>query len=307
MFSAPRARAMLPLPPEVADGLDALLDRALAEDVGPGDVTTLATVPAERQATARFLAKESGVLAGLAVAERVFARMDPAPTLTWQAADGDAVEAGAVFGEVRGAARSLLTGERLALNLMQRMSGVATAARRMADAARPAVVLDTRKTAPGLRALDKWAVRLGGAANHRTGLYDMVLVKDNHIEAAGGVEAAVRAVAAYQAAHPPAVPVEVEVTTLDQLDTLLALAATLRVDRVLLDNMARRLPDGTLDVSLLREAVARVAGRLETEASGNLTLDTAPAIAATGVTYLSSGALTHSVRALDISLDLRLE
>ncbi len=298
---------MLPLPPEVEATLDSLLDRALAEDVGPGDVTTLATVPTDRQATARFLAKESGVLAGLAVAERVFARMDPAPTLVWQAADGDPVEAGTVFGLVRGSARSLLTGERLALHLMQRMSGVATAARRVVDAARPATVLDTRKTAPGLRMLDKWAVRLGGAANHRVGLYDMVLVKDNHIEAAGGVEAALRAVSEYQAAHPPGVPVEIEVTTLEQLDEVLRLAATLRVDRALLDNMARRLPDGTLDTSLLREAVARVGGRLETEASGNLTLETAPAIASTGVTYLSSGALTHSVRALDISLDLRLE
>jgi nicotinate-nucleotide pyrophosphorylase (carboxylating) len=301
---------MLPLPPDVADGLDALLERALAEDVGPGDVTTLATVPADRQATARFLAKEPGVLAGLAVAERVFARMDPAPALAWTAADGDAVAAGDVFGEARGSARSLLTAERLALNLLQRMSGVATAAHRMAGAARPAIVLDTRKTAPGLRALDKWAVRLGGAANHRVGLYDMVLVKDNHIAAAGGVEAALRAVEAYASAHAGAraVPVEVEARTLEEVDEVLRLhAAGLRVDRLLLDNMARRLPDGALDTSLLREAVRRVGGRVETEASGNVTLETAPAIAATGVDFISSGALTHSVRALDVSLDLMLD
>ncbi|HYG66885.1 MAG TPA: carboxylating nicotinate-nucleotide diphosphorylase, partial [Anaeromyxobacteraceae bacterium] len=188
---------LLPLPPPVAEALEDLLPRALAEDVGTGDVTTLATVPAARQAEARFLAKEDGVLAGLAVAERVFAAVDPALAVTWSAADGGAVTSGTAFGTVEGAARSILTAERLALNLLQRMSGIASAARCMADAARPAVVLDTRKTAPGLRALDKWAVALGGARNHRTGLFDMVLVKDNHIAAAGGVEAALRGVHGY--------------------------------------------------------------------------------------------------------------
>jgi nicotinate-nucleotide pyrophosphorylase (carboxylating) len=296
---------MLPVPPEVSAGLDDLIDRALAEDVGPGDVTTLATVPADRQARASFLAKEAGVVAGLAVAERVFARMTPAPSVEWRVGDGSAVTRGQVFGSAAGAARSLLVAERLVLNLMQRMSGIATAAHRMADAARPAGVLDTRKTAPGLRALDKWAVRLGGAANHRAGLYDMVLVKDNHIVAAGGVEAALRAVAAHPAAS--AVPVEIEARTLEEVDEVLRLAAAgLRVDRILLDNMVRPEPDGTYDTSLLREAVRRIGGRVETEASGNVTLESAPAIAAAGVDFISSGALTHSVRALDISLDLTL-
>jgi nicotinate-nucleotide pyrophosphorylase (carboxylating) len=189
---------------------------------------------------------------------------------------------------------------------MQRMSGIATTARAMAEAARPAVVLDTRKTAPGLRALDKWAVRLGGARNHRTGLYDMVLVKDNHVAAAGGIEAALRAAHAYLAAHGLALPVEVEARTLEEVDAVLRLhAAGLRVDRVLLDNMARRTPEG-LDTTLLAEAVRRVGGRVETEASGNVTLDTAAALAATGVDFLSSGALTHSVRALDLSLKIAL-
>jgi nicotinate-nucleotide pyrophosphorylase (carboxylating) len=232
--------------------------------------------------------------------------MTPAPSVEWRVDDGAAVAGGQVFGSAAGAARSLLVAERLVLNLMQRMSGIATAARRMADAARPAVVLDTRKTAPGLRALDKWAVRLGGAANHRAGLYDMVLIKDNHIVAAGGIEAALRAVAA----HPTAsgVPVEIEARTLDEVDDVLRLsAAGLRVDRILLDNMVRPEPDGSFDASLLREAVRRIAGRIETEASGNVTLDSAPAIASTGVDYVSSGALTHSVRALDISLELILE
>jgi nicotinate-nucleotide pyrophosphorylase (carboxylating) len=295
-----------PLPDAVAVALDALLPRALAEDVGAGDVTTLATVPAGRRAQARFLAKEDGVLAGLAVAARVFAAVDPALRVTWDAADGAAVTAGTAFGRVEGAARAILTVERLALNLLQRMSGIATAARRMAEAARPAVVLDTRKTAPGLRALDKWAVALGGARNHRTGLYDMVLIKDNHVDAAGGVEAALRAAHAYLDTHRLALPVEVETRTLAEVDEVLRLAdAGLRVDRVLLDNMARKTPEG-LDVSMLGEAVRRIGGRMETEASGNVTLETAGALAATGVNYISSGALTHSVRALDISLKITL-
>ncbi|HLT46187.1 MAG TPA: carboxylating nicotinate-nucleotide diphosphorylase [Rubricoccaceae bacterium] len=297
---------MLPLPDAVAAAFDDLLPRALAEDVGAGDVTTLATVPAGRRAAARFLAKEDGVLAGLAVAERVFAAVDDGLAVTWDAADGAAVTSGTVFGRVEGAARAILTAERLALNLMQRMSGIATAARRMAEAARPAVVLDTRKTAPGLRALDKWAVALGGARNHRTGLFDMVLVKDNHVDAAGGVEAALRGVHAYLDAHRLDLPVEVEARTLEEVDEVLRLADQgLRVDRLLLDNMARPAPGG-LDTTLLAEAVRRVGGRMETEASGNVTLETVGALATTGVDFISSGALTHSVRALDVSLKITL-
>jgi nicotinate-nucleotide pyrophosphorylase (carboxylating) len=299
--------SVLPLPTSLSEtDLGALIARALDEDVGPGDVTTRATVPAARQAEARFLAKEDGVLAGLAVAERVFAAVDAALAVDWTAHDGDAVAAGTAFGRVAGAARAILTAERLALNLVQRMSGIATAARRMAEAAHPAVVLDTRKTAPGLRALDKWAVRLGGAQNHRTGLYDMVLIKDNHVAAAGGIEAALRAAHAYLAAHDLALPVEVEARTLAEVDEVLRLAASgLRVDRVLLDNMARPTAGG-LDTTMLAEAVRRVGGRIETEASGNVTPETAGAVAATGVDYLSSGALTHSVRALDVSLKIAL-
>ena len=298
---------MLPLPPAVAADLDALIARALDEDVGPGDVTTEATIPAETRATARFLLKEDGVLAGLAVAERVFSALDPDLVVTWTAADGDRRPAGTAFGTVAGKARSILVAERLALNLMQRMGGIATAAARMAEAARPATVLDTRKTAPGLRALDKWAVRLGGAANHRVGLYDMVLVKDNHIAAAGGVRAAIRAVDAYARRAGLDVPVEVEARTLAEVDAVLAAVADgSRVDRVLLDNMARPTAHG-LDTSALREAVDRIGGRLQTEASGNVTLDTVGEIAATGVDFISSGALTHSVRALDVSLKIDLE
>lgn len=298
---------MLPLPDAVAADLPDLLARALAEDVGSGDVTTEATIPEGTRATARFLLKEDGVLAGLAVAERVFAAVDPELTVTWTAADGDALDAGTVFGTVEGRARPILVGERLALNLMQRMGGIATAAARFAAAAAPAVVLDTRKTAPGLRALDKWAVRLGGAQNHRVGLYDQVLVKDNHIAAAGGIRPAIDAVGAFLRQSGRDVPVEVEARTLDEVDAVLAAVADgARVDRVLLDNMARRT-DAGLDVSVLDEAVRRVGGRIQTEASGNVTLDTVGRIGATGVDFVSTGALTHSVRALDVSLKVGLE
>ncbi len=298
---------MLPLPDAVSADLGALLDRALAEDLGSGDVTTEATIPAGTRATARFLLKEDGVVAGLAVAERVFERVDPDLEVTWTAADGDRLAAGTVFGTVVGRARSILVAERLALNLMQRMGGIATAAARMAEAAAPAAVLDTRKTAPGLRALDKWAVALGGARNHRVGLFDMVLVKDNHIAAAGGIRQAIEAVGRHAEAAGLDVPVEVEARTLDEVDAVLAAVADgARVDRVLLDNMARQTDRG-LDVSVLEEAVRRVGGRVQTEASGNVTLDTVGRIGATGVDFISSGALTHSVTALDVSLKIGLD
>jgi nicotinate-nucleotide pyrophosphorylase (carboxylating) len=295
------------LPPYLTDAaLDDLIARALAEDVGPGDVTSLATIPPETTATAHFLAREDGVLAGLYVAARVFAAVDAAARVTWTARDGDAVRSGAVFGTVTGRARSLLTAERLALNLMQRMSGIATATRRMVEAVRPhpAKILDTRKTAPGLRLVDKWAVRLGGGVNHRIGLFDMILIKDNHIAAAGGVRAALDAARRYRAeAGRPDLRIEIEARTLDEVRAVLDAGG---VDVILLDNMTRRTTGGALDVSMLREAVALVGGRFETEASGNVTLATAPAIAATGVDYISSGALTHSVTALDLSLKIEL-
>ena len=298
---------MLPLPDAVAADLPDLITRALAEDLGTGDVTTEATIPEGTRATARFLLKEDGVVAGLAVAERVFEAVDPELQVTWTAADGDRLTAGTVFGTVAGRARSILVAERLALNLMQRMGGVATAAARMAEKAAPATVLDTRKTVPGLRMLDKWAVALGGAQNHRVGLYDMVLVKDNHIAAAGGIRQAIEAVGRHTEAAGLDVPVEVEARTLDEVDAVLAAVADgARVDRVLLDNMARRTPDG-LDVSVLEEAVRRVGNAIQTEASGNVTLDTVGRIGATGVDFISSGALTHSVTALDVSLKIGLE
>ena len=290
---------MSELPPHVDD----LLRHALAEDIGSGDVTSLATVPADRLANARFVAKEEGVLAGLAVARRVFELLDERLDVRFSLADGSRVRVHTTFGTLAGPAHAILAGERLALNFMQRMSGIATASRAFAEAARPAIVLDTRKTAPGLRSLDKWAVRLGGATNHRAGLYDMVLIKDNHIAAAGGVRQAVEAALAFRRQRGADVLIEVEASDLEQVEEILQVGS---VDRILLDNMVRVHDDGFVDVGLLHEAVRRVGGSVETEASGNVTLGTVGAIAATGVTFVSVGALTHSVRALDISLKIDL-
>lgn len=292
------------------DALDRLVAAALAEDLGPGgtsggDVTTLSTIPAETQADAHFLAKDTGTVAGLWVAERIFAAVDPALRVAFDVADGARVAKGDVVGVVEGSARSILVGERLALNTLQRMSGVATATRAMVDAVAgtDAQILDTRKTAPGLRALDKWAVRLGGGANHRIGLYDRILIKDNHVDAAGGVRQALAAAKAWRAANAPEIEIELEVRTLDEIREALDESGA---RYLLLDNMARRRDDGTLDTSLLADAVALVGDAALTEASGNVTLDTVRQIAETGVDFISSGALTHSVRAFDLSLKIGL-
>lgn len=293
---------MLPVPSHIEADLDILLKRALAEDVGDGDVTTLATIPAEQRGEAHFLAKADGVLAGLAVAERVFAAVDSHLEVSWAANDGAQATKGLLFGTVSGSARSILTAERLALNLMQRMSGIATLASRMAKAAYPARILDTRKTAPGLRLLDKWAVIIGGGSNHRIGLYDMVLIKDNHIASAGSIEKAILATHKYLDAQNLSLPIEIETRTLAEVDEVMRVG---QVDRVLLDNMVTR--DGpAIDTSMLEEAIRRIDGQFQTEASGNVTLETVSAIGKTGVDFISSGALTHSVTALDISLKITL-
>ncbi len=289
----------------------------LDEDARGGDLTSLATVPEGRDARATFLAKADGVVAGLAAASAVFQCADERTCTTWNVAEGDHVRAGTVLGHVQGDARALLLGERTALNLMQRMSGVATLTRAMARAAAPAVVLDTRKTAPGLRRFDKWAVRIGGGRNHRMGLDDMMMIKDNHVAAAGGVRMAVEAARRYCELHGVDIEVEVEARTLEEVSQVMAsLHETdgpprgtqpkgARVSRILLDNMARFDPEceGNVDVTMLEEALQMVDGRLETEASGNITLETVKRIGQTGVTFVSSGALTHSVPALDISLN----
>jgi nicotinate-nucleotide pyrophosphorylase (carboxylating) len=236
----------------------------------------------------RFIAKEAGVIAGLTVAELVFAALDESVRFTPLVGDGDPVEPGQVIATIRGSGRALLSGERVALNFMQRMGGIASLTHQFVTAVQgtKAVILDTRKTAPGLRAFDKWAVRLGGGQNHRTGLYDMVLIKENHIAAAGSITATVARV---RQGDERQRPIEVEVKNLTELEEALAL----NLDRILLDNM-------TLDQ--MAEAVQIAAGRTPLEASGNMSLERVAAVAAAGVDYISVGALTHSVRALDISL-----
>ena len=264
---------------------------ALKEDLGrAGDITSAATIPAEAVATADLVARKPGVLAGLDVAAAAFRAVDPAIRFEAQAADGDTLEAGAVVARVAGPARAVLSAERVALNYLCHLSGIATATAAFVDKARHtrARICDTRKTTPGLRAFEKYAVRCGGGMNHRFGLDDAILIKDNHIAVAGGVIAAIRAA---RAAAGHLVKVEIEIDTLDQL----AEAMVEGPDAVLLDNMA---PDE------MREAVKLVAGRAVTEASGNVTLETVAAIAETGVDMISSGWITHSAPILDLALDV---
>jgi nicotinate-nucleotide pyrophosphorylase (carboxylating) len=281
--------------PDEAAACRRLIDLALAEDLGrTGDRTSLATIPAGTTATAAFVARSAGVVAGLPAAEMVCATVDPALAFTVVTPDGSRVERGTVLATVAGNLQSVLAAERTALNFLQRLSGVATLTRTFVDAAAgfPAKILDTRKTTPGWRLLEKYAVRMGGGVNHRVGLYDGILIKDNHLAGLGGdVRRAVEAARAYPG--NAGLPVEVEVDTLDQLEHALAV----RADIVLLDNMA---PDQ------LRAAVERrnaVAPGVLLEASGGVNLSTVRAIAATGVDRISVGALTHSAPALDIGLD----
>jgi nicotinate-nucleotide pyrophosphorylase (carboxylating) len=272
-----------------------LIELALAEDLLGGDVTTAATVPADAQAQATLLAKAPGVISGLDVAREVFAQVDPSLEFVPLVADGDTVPTMTPIARVSGNARSILAGERLALNLLQRLSGVATVtARYVAEVAGTrARVVDTRKTTPGLRVLEKAAVRDGGGHNHRFGLGDGVLIKDNHLAAVGGEHRVRDAVRAARAAAPHTLRIEVEVTTLAELAEALDAGA----DIVMLDNMS---------VADMREAVAQTNGRALLEASGGVTLATIREIAKTGVDLISVGALTHSAPALDISLNFDL-
>jgi nicotinate-nucleotide pyrophosphorylase (carboxylating) len=282
----------MPLPPPPAILREAAA-RALGEDRGPADITTLACVPPEARGAARIFAKEACVLAGLVVAEQVFREQDPALVLTARAADGATLRAGDTVLEIAGPAGSILTAERCALNFIQQLSGVATETRRYVDAVAGthAQILDTRKTVPGLRALQKYAVRCGGGVNHRLGLYDQFLIKDNHLALIGEGDRLAEAIHAARRLDPKA-PLEVEVDRLDQIPAVVALG----VDIILLDNMS---------LEETRAAIALIAGRAKTEASGNMTLERVPAVAATGVDFISVGALTHSVRAIDFSLEMR--
>jgi nicotinate-nucleotide pyrophosphorylase (carboxylating) len=279
-----------PLPPElVADAVAA----ALREDLGTaGDITSAATIPASATATATFGARQPGVVAGLPFAAAAFHAIDPAVRFEALMADGQVVTAGNVLARVSGNARAILSAERVALNYLTHLSGIATATARLVERVShtKARILDTRKTTPGLRLIEKYAVACGGGQNHRIGLYDAILIKDNHIAVAGGAAAAIR----NARAHTPGVKLEIEVGSLAELDEALAE----RPDIILLDNMS---------VETMRAAVERVAGRALLEASGNITLATVQAVAETGVDYISSGAITHSAPALDIGLDIAID
>jgi len=270
-----------------SEEITACLKRALDEDVGSGDATTNNIVPADAALQAQIIAKQEGVVAGLDVAEKVFLLLDDQVNFSSHISEGCVLGKGSVIAEISGPARALLTGERTALNFLGRMSGIATLTRQFVDAVSgtKATILDTRKTAPGLRLLDKLAVRRGGGQNHRTGLFDLILIKDNHIDFAGSLAKAV------QRARDAGTQLEIEVEArrLQDVEELLDLG----VDRILLDNMS---------VETMREAVKLNAGRAKLEASGNVTLDTVRAIAETGVDYISVGALTHSPKVFDVSL-----
>jgi len=267
-----------------------LVRLALAEDVGAGDRTTVATVPAGARARATIRAGQTCVVAGLPVAEETFRQVDPGLTFTARVADGATCAAGQVVAEVAGSARAILTAERTALNFLQHLSGIATLTRAFVDAAGPDLaVLDTRKTIPGTRTLAKYAVRCGGGTNHRFGLHDGVLVKDNHIQLAGGVAEAVRRA---RAAEPEAA-IEVEAESLADVDQAIEAGA----DVIMLDN---------LDVDVMRRAVATIAHRARVEISGGVTLDRMAALAAVGADAVSIGALTHSAPAADFGLDLNV-
>ncbi|KAG5052865.1 hypothetical protein JHK87_005063 [Glycine soja] len=369
--------------------LKGIIKLALEEDAGDrGDVTCLATIPFDMEVEAYFLAKEDGIIAGIALAEMIFHEVDPSLKVEWSKNDGDFVHKGLQFGRVHGRAHNIVVAERVVLNFMQRMSGTATLTKvlaqlhyakciawhyatciaadfkhnspelswdetrfslvgdeffsAMANAAYPAYMLETRKTAPGLRLVDKWAVLIGGGRNHRMGLFDMVMIKDNHISAAGGVADALKAVDLYLEQNNLQMEVEishlrtllpflpatfavvtteilvptalvtvsgVETRTLEEVEEVLHYSSQTKTSltRIMLDNMVVPLPNGDVDISMLKEAVQLINGRYETEASGNVTLDTVHKIGQSGVTYISSGSLTHSVKALDISLKIDTE
>ena len=273
----------------------ALIELALQEDLGLGDITSEATIPADRQATATMLAKQDGVISGMETARAVFARIDPAVRFEALVADGARVTRGAELARISGNARSILAAERTALNLLQRLSGVATITAEYAQriGGTRAVVIDTRKTAPGMRYLEKAAVRHGGGSNHRFNLGDAVLIKDNHLAAIGGPHPIRDAVHAAKQRAPHTAKVEVEVTDLAGVREALDAGA----DIIMLDNMS---------LEEMRRAVELIAGRALVEASGGITLETIADVAATGVDLISSGALTHSAPSMDISLDFAL-
>ncbi|GAB6179163.1 carboxylating nicotinate-nucleotide diphosphorylase [Desulfotomaculum defluvii] len=270
--------------------LNKLIETSLAEDIGTGDITTNSIVPLEYNTKGIIFVKEPGVVAGIPVAEAVFRYLAPEISFTPQVMDGALLAPGEVIAEVEGDARAILTGERLALNFLQRMSGIASRTASLVEKIKlyPVRVVDTRKTTPGLRMLEKYAVRIGGGFNHRFGLYDAVLIKDNHIKVAGGIT---KAILVARQNVPHTVKIEVEVESLDGVTE----ALEARADIIMLDNM---------DYAIMREAVKMIDGRALVEASGGINEETIVSVAKTGVDLISVGALTHSIKSLDISLDI---
>ncbi len=272
--------------------LDELISMALREDIGDGDHSTLSCIPANATGTAKMVAKQDGILCGQEVGRRVFQMVDHSLKVELLKQDGDAIRKGDIVMLVSGPSGSILTAERTALNFMQRLSGIATETHRMVSMLEGlnTRLLDTRKTTPNMRLLEKYAVACGGGTNHRIGLYDMIMLKDNHVDFAGGIEAAIDRTRQYLVEKHKDLKIEIEVRNLDELDRVLAHGG---VDRIMLDNF---------DIPTLREAVVRIAGRYETEASGGITDQTLRPYAETGVDFISVGALTHHIKSLDLSL-----
>lgn len=272
--------------------IQSIIQTALNEDIGDGDHSSLACIPAEATGVAKLLVKDSGILAGVDLARLICEAYDPELVFEELLHDGTVVSPGQIAFYIRGKAQSILAVERTLLNFMQRMSGIATITHELVSLLEGTTtrLLDTRKTTPGIRYMEKWAVRIGGGVNHRFALYDMILLKDNHVDFAGGIQAAIERTQAYLKATNRDLKVEIEVRNLDELEQVLAIG---KVDRIMLDNFT---PD------LLREAIQRIAGRFETEASGGITRETLRSFAETGVDFISVGALTHSFKSLDLSL-----
>lgn len=269
-----------------------LIDTAILEDIGDGDHSSLASIPEGTSGKARLLIKESGILAGVEMARLTFSRIDNSVMIEGYLEDGDTIKPGDIAFQVSGSKRSLLQAERLVLNVMQRMSGIATETRKYVDAVSgyKAKILDTRKTTPGFRIFEKEAVRIGGGVNHRMGLFDMIMLKDNHIDFAGGIVQAISGVQEYLKLTGRDLPVEIEARSLTDIETILKTGG---INRIMLDNFS---------VALTRQAVNLIAGKYETESSGGITLEAVSEYAACGVDYISVGALTHHIKSLDMSM-----
>ncbi len=280
------------MPYKTEQAIHRFIELALQEDVGPGDYSSLASIPADANHTAEIIMKDSGIIAGVALAQQIFSTVDTGLALTIFKQDGEQVVPGDKIMEIKGKAQAILTAERLVLNCMQRMSGIASYTHYLSEKIKPykARLLDTRKTTPNFRVMEKWAVLIGGGQNHRFALYDMIMLKDNHIDFAGGITRAVQSTRQYLQAQQLHLAIEVETRTLAEVKEVLQVGG---VDYIMLDNMAPEL---------MKQAVALINGQCRVEASGGITEQTIEAVAATGVDFISVGALTHSYKSLDISL-----